>query len=84
MSFTANINEIVAENRNGLLSNHATWCRIALGDVVELLNGFPFDSKMFTRSGGAPLIRIRDILRGSTETYYDGRLQELSATRLLN
>ena len=37
-------------------------------------SGFPFDSKRFTRSKSAnarPLIRIRDVVNGATETYTD-------------
>ena len=47
---------------------------VKLGDVCEVQNGFAFDSKCFssTPQSGMPLIRIRDILRGWTETYYTG------------
>lgn len=76
MSFTANINEIVEKNQNGLLSKHISWCRVPLDDVAEILNGFPFDSKKFNSTEGKPLIRIRDIVRGFTETYFDGEAPE--------
>lgn len=72
MSFTANINEIVAENRNKLLGNHPSWKRVRLKEVATILNGYPFESARFTKDKGTPLIRIRDILDGSTETFYDG------------
>lgn len=76
MSFTANIEEVVTENLNGLLSKHTTWCRVPLGQVAEVLNGFPFDSKRFVQVRAAPLIRIRDIVRGRTETFYDGEIPD--------
>lgn len=76
MSFTANIEEVVTENLNGLLSKHTTWCRVPLGQVAEVLNGFPFDSKRFVQVPAAPLIRIRDIVRGRTETFYDGEIPD--------
>jgi len=72
MSFTANIDEVVAENRNNLLGKHPAWKRVRLKEVAAILNGFPFESERFNKSGGTPLIRIRDILHGSTDTYYDG------------
>lgn len=41
-----------------------------LGDVADLVNGYAFDSKHFNVSTeGMPLIRIRDVIRGFTETY---------------
>jgi len=72
MSFTENINTIVAENRNGLLGIHPRWKRVPLKDIATILNGYPFESSRFKRDKGTPLIRIRDITQGSTETYYDG------------
>ena len=51
---------------------------IYLGDVCEVQNGYAFDSKYFSSepNGGMPLIRIRDILNGFTETYYSGDYQD--------
>jgi len=72
MGFTANIDEVVAENRNKLLGNHPSWKRVRLKEVVTILNGYPFESARFTKDKGTPLIRIRDILDGRTETFYDG------------
>ncbi len=72
MSFTANIDNVVAENRNKLLGKHPKWGRVRLKEVATILNGFPFESGRFKKSGGTPLIRIRDILPGRTETFYDG------------
>jgi type I restriction enzyme S subunit len=44
-----------------------------LGDLLEVQNGFAFDSKGFSPISGTPLIRIRDLRRGvSNETRYDG------------
>ena len=49
----------------------ANWVWTRLKDFVSLSNGYAFDSKKFTieKSVGVPLIRIRDIVRGYTETY---------------
>ena len=46
------------------------WKTVRLGDVCEIVNGFAFDSKLFnTDKKGIPLIRIRDVIRGFSETY---------------
>lgn len=46
------------------------WKTVRLGNVCEIVNGFAFDSKLFnTDKKGIPLIRIRDVIRGFSETY---------------
>lgn len=40
-----------------------------LPEVCEIQYGFPFDSSLFSAEGDFPLIRIRDVVRGYTETY---------------
>jgi type I restriction enzyme S subunit len=48
-----------------------TWCR--LGELANPQAGFAFQSSFFNEVGdGVPLIRIRDVLRGTTATYYSG------------
>ncbi|MDB2335513.1 restriction endonuclease subunit S [Candidatus Poseidonia alphae] len=49
-----------------------SWPVVKLGDHIQILSGFAFNSKKFSKSEGVPLIRIRDVIRGFTETYYDG------------
>lgn len=44
-----------------------------VGDVADILSGYAFDSDGFnTSSKGMPVIRIRDVVRGHTETFYKG------------
>lgn len=44
-----------------------------LGDLATFLSGFAFSSKEFNTDGlGLPLIRIRDLSTGTTQTYYTG------------
>lgn len=52
---------------------NASWKIVELGDYVKILNGYPFDSGRFTNSSenAFPLIRIRDVVRGYTETFTD-------------
>jgi len=40
-----------------------------LPEVCHIQYGFPFDSKRFSNKEGTPLIRIRDVVRGYTETF---------------
>lgn len=50
------------------------WPLARLKDHVDLTNGFPFDSAGFNPSVGTPVVRIRDLLTGATETYFEGRV----------
>ena len=51
----------------------AGWEAKLLGDVLEVQNGYAFDSKNFNPSNGKPLIRIRSLKEGiETETFFDG------------
>ncbi|MEI2672377.1 MAG: restriction endonuclease subunit S [Marmoricola sp.] len=44
-----------------------------LRDVARLDYGFAFDSKQFNSEGrGLPLVRIRDVVPGRSDTYYSG------------
>jgi type I restriction enzyme, S subunit len=72
MALTKSLKEIIAEDKTGLLAKHPTWERVLLADVVRVLNGFPFESERFNSNQGMPLIRIRDVLTGSSDTFYDG------------
>lgn len=40
-----------------------------LPEICTIQYGFPFDSAKFSTTGGMPLIRIRDVVRGYSETY---------------
>ena len=41
-----------------------------MSDSVDVISGFPFNSELFNTDGnGIPLIRIRDVQRGFSETY---------------
>jgi type I restriction enzyme, S subunit len=71
MSLVVPLDEIFA-NETRLLAKHDSWERVELGKVCKILNGFPFKSALFNSSEGFPVIRIRDIARSSTETFYNG------------
>ncbi len=71
MSLVVPLEEIFA-NKTGLLANHQSWQRVELGAVCRILNGFAFKSSRFNNDKGFPIIRIRDLSKGTAETLYDG------------
>lgn len=48
------------------------WEEARLCDHANVVNGFPFDSDLFSTSQGMPLVRIRDIYNVTTEVFYSG------------
>jgi type I restriction enzyme S subunit len=36
------------------------------------MNGFPFESEGFNTNEGVQLVRIRDLMPGTTDTFYSG------------
>lgn len=46
-----------------------TWRQRRVQEMADLINGFPFDSADFSDDGDLPLVRIRDILGTSFETF---------------
>ena len=58
------------------------WNKLTIGNEINFLGGFPFSSSKFNEDGdGVPLIRIRDLLKSSQETYFSG---SYSNTYLIN
>lgn len=49
------------------------WKWMKLGDYIYILSGYPFKANLFSkkREEGRPLIRIRDVVRGETQTFTD-------------
>lgn len=48
-----------------------------LTDICDIQYGYAFDSKFFTEDSSYPqLVRIRDVKRGYSETYYSGDYPE--------
>lgn len=51
----------------------ANWEKHKLTDVLDIQNGYAFDSEKFSDKSGMPLIRIRDLKVGTrTEAFFDG------------
>lgn len=54
-----------------------TWKWVYMSDIASILYGFPFESQKFNENRiGIPIIRIRDILPGKTNTYSDESCEE--------
>lgn len=57
--------------------NKEGWEIKKLPDIATIQYGYAFDSKCFTDdSSQMPLIRIRDVVRGYSETFYNGEYPE--------
>ncbi|MFM9294111.1 restriction endonuclease subunit S [Streptococcus sp. ST14] len=51
--------------------------KVKLGEVCEILSGYAFKSSQFNdKKIGLPLIRIRDVERGFSDTYFEGDFPE--------
>jgi type I restriction enzyme S subunit len=76
MSFSHDVADLVAASNDSLHAAADWWQRIPLGEVCDILNGFPFQSHYFNDSQGAPIIRIRDVTSGACATFYSGAIPE--------
>jgi type I restriction enzyme M protein len=55
----------------------AKWPMVELGKVCTVLNGYAFKSDKFNdQKIGIPIIRIRDVNTGFSETYYNGEYDD--------
>jgi type I restriction enzyme, S subunit len=55
---------------------------VQVGDCANIVNGFAFKSELFTTERkGMPVVRIRDVVRGRTETYYTGEYSDSAVVR---
>jgi len=49
------------------------WKTVKLGELLDIQNGYAFNSKKFASDGDMPLIRIRDLKNAmTTKTFYTG------------
>lgn len=76
MSFVEDIVELVSSSGNPLVGCEPSWIRRPLGSMATVINGFAFKSNGFNEDTGHPIIRIRDVVRGRTETRYAGEIPE--------
>jgi type I restriction enzyme S subunit len=65
--------EAEASGVAGLLVRHPGWERRPFKSFGTVQNGAPFSSSDFNLDGrGLPLLRIRDVGKNRTSTYFDG------------
>lgn len=58
-------------------SHSLAWKLKPLGENLIIQNGYAFDSKKFnTKGNGFPIIRIRNLKKGDTNLFFDGRIKE--------
>ena len=76
MSLPVSPARLVEESASPLLAVPAGWPRRPLGDVAQVINGYAFKSDRFSRSGGMPLIRIRDMFSEHTEVAFIGEYDD--------
>jgi type I restriction enzyme S subunit len=81
MAFTITVAELIDADTSGLLGKHPSWERVPLADIASILNGAPFDSALFSTAEGMPLVRIRDVIAGETNTYYTGTYEDAYLVR---
>jgi len=63
--------------KEGVDYSNSKWDQVALREILEVQNGFAFDSKLFNDNrDGLPLIRIRDVNSGLSNTFYSGEYDE--------
>ncbi len=50
---------------------------ISVGEIADILSGYAFKSELFNSIGdGLPLVRIRDVGKDSSKTFYPGEYKE--------
>ncbi|WP_150526667.1 restriction endonuclease subunit S [Roseibium sediminis] len=76
MSFSENVAELVTRSESRLVQCAPHWERVELGAVASISNGHPWKSDGFKSGNGVPVIRIRNVVSGSTETFFDGQIVE--------
>jgi type I restriction enzyme S subunit len=57
----------------------AHWKVTPVKYIANIVNGYPFDSKLFDTAAGFPLVRIRDINESVSQMFYRGEFVEAAA-----
>ena len=57
------------------------WEEKPLGNIANILTGYPFDANLFNGRIGFPVLRIRDVKLGKTNTFYDGKYDDTFIVR---
>ena len=57
----------------------AHWITAPIKNLADVINGYPFDSRLFSPTGQHPLVRIRDLNKIETAANYDGEFLKSAA-----
>lgn len=76
MSFSASVSKLVETSSSPLVGAATWWERVPLGYVANILNGYPWKSSQFNDQDGVPIVRIRDVTSGATDTLYRGKIED--------
>lgn len=71
-----NFNLVGSQYKNIFNHDDVKWDLVKLKSIVKVLSGYPFNSQYFNTEEGLPIIRIRDIKNGYSETRYKGDYKE--------
>jgi type I restriction enzyme, S subunit len=55
------------------------WQVKPLKGIAKVVNGYPFDAKLFDPAAGFPLVRIRDLNQAAADTRYNGPFVEAAS-----
>ena len=53
-----------------------SYAAVHLGELVDILSGFAFKSNQFGDTGDLPVVCIRDVVHGESDTFYTGEYAE--------
>ncbi|MEN9852464.1 MAG: hypothetical protein RI996_407 [Candidatus Parcubacteria bacterium] len=77
ISETGDYNLSADRYRNEKISINQKWPLVDLGEVCDVFNGYAFKANLFNdQKIGLPVIRIRDVNSGFSETYYNGEFDD--------
>jgi type I restriction enzyme M protein len=74
---SADLNLSAERYSEAMSSSNSIWPLEKLGNLLEVQNGYAFDSSGFNDSSrGIPIVRIRDVNSGFTNTHFEGDYDE--------